>query len=151
MFPEDKHVLEGEEVVFRVKVTGVPQPKVTWYHNGEEVMVDYSKELAPDGSLTIPSAELKHNGIYQLVAKNKAGSMEKSVSLFVQPEGQQSAHVDKKQITFSPIPVGEFDDYVCKCHANNNKDFRNQYIVRSKSWHAICIQGNGTFHLCYRR
>ena len=35
-------------------------------------MADYSKELAEDGSLTIPSAELKHSGVYQLVAVNSA-------------------------------------------------------------------------------
>ena len=130
MFPDDTQVIEGEEVVFRVKVTGDPQPKVTWYHNGEEVTADYSKDLAADGSITFPSAELKHSGVYQLVAKNNAGSVEKRVSLFVQQESQQSVHVDNKQISFSPIPVGEFGDYVCKCHANDNEDFRIQYSVR---------------------
>ena len=138
MFPEDKRVVEGEQVVFRVKVTGSPQPKITWYHNGEAVVSDYAKELAADGSLTFFSAELKHNGVYQLVATNTAGSVDKKVCLFVQEESQQSAHVEKKQISFSPIPVEEFGDYVCKCHANDNEDFKNQYTVRSNvicSWY----------------
>ena len=130
MFPEDKQVLEGEEVVFRVKVTGIPQPDITWYHNGEEIMSDYSKELEADGSITFPSAELKHSGIYQMVAKNVAGSVDKKVSVIVQQEGQQCVHVNKKQIAFSPIPLEEFGDYVCICHANDNEDFRNQYTVR---------------------
>ena len=71
LFPDDKQVLVGEEVVFRVKVTGVPVPELTWYHNGEELVADYSKDLAEDGSLTMPSAE--HSGVYQLVAVNRAG------------------------------------------------------------------------------
>ena len=71
VFPDDKQVLEGEEVVFRVKVTGVPVPELTWYHNGEEVIADYSNDLADDGSLTMPSAEIKHSGVYQLVAVNR--------------------------------------------------------------------------------
>ena len=80
-FPEDTRVQEGERVVFRVRVTGSPQPKLTWYHDGVEVKGDYSKELAEDGSLTMPSAETKHSGVYQLVAANKAGSVEREVKL----------------------------------------------------------------------
>ena len=45
LFPDDKQVLEGEEVVFRVKVTGVPVPELTWYHNGEEVVADYTPRI----------------------------------------------------------------------------------------------------------
>ena len=131
MFPEDKQAVEGEEVVFSVKVSGAPQPKITWYHNGEEVVADYAKELAADGSLTIFSAELKHSGVYQLVATNMAGSVDKRVCLFVQYEDRQSVHGEKKQITFPGISVEEFGDYVCKCHANDNDDFKNQYSVRS--------------------
>ena len=119
--------------MFRIKVTGVPQPKATWYHNGEKVAADYSKDLAANGSLTFPSAELKHSGVYQLVAKNHAGSVEKRVSLLVQQENQQSVQVDKKQTSFSPIPLGEFGDYVTKGHANDNEDFRIQYSVRLNS------------------
>ena len=128
MFPEDKQVIEGQEIVFSVKVTGVPRPKTTWYYNGEEVVADYAKELAADGSLTFFSAELKHSGVYQLVATNTAGSVDKRVCLQVQEEAQQSVTVE---IPFPAIPMEEFGDYVCKCHANNNDDFKDQYIVRS--------------------
>ena len=129
MFPADKQVFEGEEVVFRVKVTGFPQPRMTWYHNGEEVVADYSQKLAVDGSLIMPSTDLKHSGVYQLVVINEAGTVERKVNLFVKREGQKCSNMAKKQ-TFSPIPVEEFGDYVCKCHANNNEDFRDQYSVR---------------------
>ena len=130
-FPEDKHVLEGEKVAFKVKVSGVPQPKLTWYHDGVEVVADYSTELSEDGSLTIPSAETKHSGIYQLVAVNMAGSMEKVVKLFVKKEGEPSPFVARKQITFSPVPVPQFGDYVARSHANDNRDFRDHYTVRT--------------------
>ena len=68
---------------------GVPAPKRTWYHNGEEVVVDAFKELAEDGSLTVSSIETKHSGVYKLVAVNSAGRMEKEVNLFVEQETQQ--------------------------------------------------------------
>ena len=67
------HAVEGESVLFQFKVTGSPTPKLTWYHNGEEVLVDYSMELAEDGTLAVPSDEVKRSGMYKLVAQNSAG------------------------------------------------------------------------------
>ena len=139
MFPEDMKVLKGEEVVFKVKVTGFPQPKMTWYHNGEKIVADYSQKLAVDGSLTIPSTEPKHNGDYQLVVINEAGSEERTVNLLVIQEGQKYSKVTMKQICFSPIPVEEFSDYVCKCHANDNEEFKDQYAVRMEMLR-MCVQ-----------
>ena len=128
-FPEDKHVLEGEKVVFKVRVTGSPQPKMTWYHDGQEVKSDYSMELGDDGSLTMPSTETKHSGVYQLVARNKVGTVEKKVTLTVLREGEQAPHLNNRHITFSPIPMNEFGEYVAGGHANDNTDFKDQYTV----------------------
>ena len=122
--------MEGEAVLFAVKVTGLPQPKLTWYHNGEIVVSDYSTELAESGNLTIFSAEMKHTGIYQLVAQNVAGSMEREVKLFVKKEGQPSPYVSRKQINLSAIPTKDFGEFVARSHANNSRDFRDQYTVR---------------------
>ena len=65
------------ECCFHVKVTGVPHPNLTWYHNGVEVKADYSRDLAEDGSLSLPSSESKHSGVYRLVALNSAGRAER--------------------------------------------------------------------------
>ena len=134
LFPDDRQVLEGEEVVFRVKVTGVPVPELTWYHNGEELVADYSKDLAEDGSLTMPSAEIKHSGVYQLVAVNRAGRVEKEVMLCVNQESQLLG--TKKVVFDSAIPVEKFGDYVSKCHANDNEDFIVQFNV-STLFHSL--------------
>ena len=88
-FPEETHVVEGEGVLFQVKVTGSPTPRLTWYQNGEMVTADYSMELAKDGTLTLPSVESRHSGMYKLVAQNPAGKAEKEVRLFVQAEQTQ--------------------------------------------------------------
>ena len=129
-FPEDKHAVEGQTVLLTVEVTGSPQPKLTWYHNGEEVVADYSRELAEDGSLTLPSAEAKHSGVYQLVAQNPAGKKEREVKLSV--EGQASPNVAKnQQIELSAIAIDDFGDFVAQSHASNNSDFRDQYTVSS--------------------
>ena len=102
---------------------------MTWYHDGQEVKSDYSMELGDDGSLTMPSTETKHSGVYQLVAQNPAGRVEKKVTLTVLREGEQAPHLNNRHITFSPIPMNEFGEYVASGHANDNTDFKDQYTV----------------------
>ena len=58
-------VTEGEGVYLNIKLSGVPQPTVTWHHDGEPVRADYAREIEADGSLAIPSTELKHSGVYK--------------------------------------------------------------------------------------
>ena len=129
-FPEETHVVEGEGVLFEVKVTGTPMPKLTWYHNGEEVSADYSRELEDDGTLTLPSAETKHSGMYKLVAQNHVGRREKEVQLFVKEENTQDEVAPAKPATtFSAIPVGFFGSHVERNHSKNNQGFINEYEV----------------------
>ena len=122
---------EGERVLFQVEVRGSPQPKVTWYHNGEEVVGDYSKELSEDGSLTMPSAEAKHSGVYQLVAHNMAGRVEREVKLTVDLEGAE-ADDDPSYDVVAPsgaVPVALFGSHVEQRHSRNNKPFKDEYEV----------------------
>ena len=128
--------------MFQVEVTGTPQPKMTWYHNGEEVRADYSKELAEDGSLTMPSAELKHSGVYQLVAVNPAGRAEREVKLSVELESVEANDVHAYEIVSicDGIPVAMFGDHVERRHARSNKPFEDEYEVRL----VLCIVVIGT-------
>ena len=118
--------------MFQVEVTGTPQPKLTWYHNGEEVRADYSKELTEDGSLTMPSAELKHSGVYQLVAVNSAGRVEREVKLSVESESVEAKNVPAYETVpmGDAIPVAMFGDHVEQRHARSNKPFKDEYEVR---------------------
>ena len=129
-FPKETHVVEGEGVLFQVKVTGTPMPKLTWYHNGEEVFADYSKALEDDGTLTLPSAETKHSGMYKLVAENHVGRKEKEVQLLVKEENTQDEVAPAKPATnFSAIAVGFFGSHVERNHSKNNQGFINEYEV----------------------
>ena len=117
-------------MVFKVVVSGKPEPTLVWYHNDEQITNDYSREVLDDGSLNLPSLELKQGGVYKMVARNSAGSVEQSVKLTVQFEGEKTPDVERKSMTFAPIPVPEFGEYVVQNHANNNQGFRDQYLVR---------------------
>ena len=129
-FPRDTRVQEGEGVLFQVEVTGAPQPELTWYHNGEEVVSDYSKELAEDGSLTMPSAETKHSGVYQLVALNPAGRVEREVKLVVDSENEVvSSSTPKPSLSQARVPVSQLANHVEKNHSGNNRGFKDEYQV----------------------
>ena len=130
-FPEDTFVQEGEGVLFHVKVTGVPHPNLTWYHNGVEVKADYSRDLAEEGSLSLPSPESKHSGVYRLVALNPAGRAEREVRLTLEEEGQNKSSSNKPTLapTTAAIPISQLGSHVEKNHTRSNKGFKEEYTV----------------------
>ena len=123
-------MIEGERVVFQVEVTGSPQPRLRWYHDGEEVVADYSNELGDDGSLTMPSAETKHSGVYQLVASNPAGRAEREVRLTVEGKKEELTKSSAEPPpSTTAIPVAHFGNHVEQCHFSHNHAFKGQYKV----------------------
>ena len=88
-FPSDTIITEGEGVYFKIKVSGEPRPTVTWHLDGEPVRADYTHEIEEDGSLTIPSTELKHSGVYKAVVANQHGSEEREIKLTARKEELQ--------------------------------------------------------------
>ena len=115
---------------FKLKVSGEPQPKVTWYHDGEPVKADYASDIESDGSLAIPSAELKHSGVYKAVATNQHGSEERELKLMVNEEGGASTPVAiDDTVSSRPIPIPEFGKYVAELHANSNQPFKDLFQV----------------------
>ena len=126
-FPGNTYVEEGKKVLFEVEVTGTPQPKLTWYHNGEEVTTDYSRVLAKDGTFTLPSAEKKHAGVYKLVASNSVGRKESEVELAVKTGSYlEPPMICQKQ---TAVPVIVFGNHVEMNHKQNNQAFTNEFNV----------------------
>ena len=131
-FPGDiVRAIEGQRVEFIVKVMGEPEIKLTWYHDGEEVVTNYSTDLGLDGCLTISCSETSHTGTYQLVAANSHGRAEREVKLFVRKERQPSPEPtsNKTKVSLSPISILEFGEYVASGHTNDNDIFKEQFTV----------------------
>lgn len=123
-FPVETHVAESERVMFQVKVTGTPTPKLMWYHNGEAVFAE------KDGTLTLLSAESKHSGLYKLVAQNPAGKIEREVRLFVEVEHNPEEPVTSNPVKeFNAIAVVCFGSHVERNHRGNNQGFISEYEV----------------------
>ena len=123
-------MVEGKRVQFQVKVMGNPTPTLTWYHNGNMVSADNSMKLEKDGTLTLPSAESKHSGLYKLVAQNPAGEKEREVRLLVEEaHTQQEPATNKPAIKFNAIEVAYFGNHVERNHRENNRSFIDEYEV----------------------
>ena len=130
VFPSDISATEGEGVYLKVKTSGVPQPTVTWYHNGEPVIADYAHEIEEDGSLVLPSMELKHSGVYKAVVANKHGFEKRMMKLMVEKEGESSTIATTgEKVSTRHIPILEFGEYVAELHTSSNQPFKNLYQV----------------------
>ncbi len=116
-------------MVFKVSVNGHPEPTLTWYDDDKELIPDFSREVLDDGSLNISSVQMKQGGVYKMVAANAGGTVEQEVKLTVQFEGEKTPDVERKAITFAPVPVPEFGEYVVMNHNSNNQGFRDQFQV----------------------
>ena len=116
-------------MLFKVVVRGNPLPSLTWYHNNTQLTPDYCTEIQQDGSLSISSSQLKHSGVYRLLAKNSRGSAEREVRLTVTQEEEEPAVPAKERVETQPVPVAEFGEYVAKNHAHNDELFKLQYNV----------------------
>ena len=139
-FPSHTNITEGEGVYFKIKTSGVPQPTVTWYHDGEPVKGDYAREIEEDGSLAIPSTELKHSGVYKAVVTNEHGSEEREVKLTVTEEGGNSITTAfDEMISSRPIAVPDFGKYVAELHANSNQPFKDLYQVCVDLLSTLCL------------
>ncbi|KAL5486467.1 hypothetical protein EMCRGX_G018950 [Ephydatia muelleri] len=124
-FPSDSDVVDGEEVVFNVRVTGYPRPSFTWYRNGTKMTTDHSFTLGKDGSLVIHTAEMGHAGVYELEVANELGVDKRRVSLGVY--GSEIELPGDYQMTVPAVPLAKFGPYVAKSHEKNNVGFTNQY------------------------
>ena len=93
-------VTEGDTVYLTIKVTGIPEPEVTWYKNGEQLKEDTRvKFITETGaySLLINIAAVEDEGEYRCVASNMGGSVACQSRLTVKGETTVSNSVSQLQ------------------------------------------------------
>ncbi|XP_049335815.1 striated muscle preferentially expressed protein kinase isoform X2 [Astyanax mexicanus] len=72
----DVEVVEGKEAVLKCKVTGMPYPSISWYHNGQKIDSTEDRKMTQYRdvhSLVIRSVCHGHSGVYKSVISNKMG------------------------------------------------------------------------------
>ena len=140
-FPEDMTTVEGRRVEFSVKVSGLPAPTLTWYHDNDQLNDESDcYEISHYGNLTIFKIEPNHSGTYRLVANNSEGSVENQLTLKVMTETVIDEKPDSSVTVYRPVPVTEFGQYVSQNHASANTGFSNLFKVQS------CIYWEYTMH-----
>ncbi|KTG01856.1 hypothetical protein cypCar_00017645 [Cyprinus carpio] len=72
----DLEVVEGKEAVLKCRVTGLPYPKIIWYHNGTKIESSDDRKMIQYRdvhSLVINSVCHGHSGVYKCVISNNVG------------------------------------------------------------------------------
>jgi hypothetical protein len=82
---------EGEEFKLSCKVSGEPQPTVTWLKNDKEITFDKRVKSSFDGqqsSLTLTNLSPDDSGKYKCVVKNDLGSVVSSADVVVEKKSK---------------------------------------------------------------
>ncbi|KAA0713166.1 Striated muscle preferentially expressed protein kinase [Triplophysa tibetana] len=72
----DQEVIEGKEAVLKCRVTGLPYPTITWYHNSKKIESTEERKMTQYRdvqSLVIRCVCHGHSGVYKCVISNKVG------------------------------------------------------------------------------
>ncbi|XP_057194752.1 striated muscle preferentially expressed protein kinase isoform X3 [Triplophysa rosa] len=82
----DQEVIEGKEAVLKCRVTGLPYPTITWYHNSKKIESTEDRKMTQYRdvhSLVIRSVCHGHSGVYKCVISNKVGKAACYAHLYV--------------------------------------------------------------------
>lgn len=120
----DKQAVEGFPIKMDIKLTGHPQPKLKWLHNGQEIKPDGQHAIItqnPDGtaSLIIDKVLPKDFGEYQVIATNDVGAVSSKGVLSIIPKtdegvpeeaprflnGLRDTHADEGQDLIMSAPI----------------------------------------------
>lgn len=132
IFPDNMIACLGEYVIMYISVNGNPPPTLMWYHDNQSIYNDSTIEVNEDGTLSIPSVEVRHTGEYRLVATNEHGSCEMEMELHL--ESEETPNLSRALsmsllIDAAPVPVSSLEEYVALHHRKSTDPFRCEFLV----------------------
>ncbi|XP_060521840.1 neogenin isoform X2 [Cylas formicarius] len=83
--PQDKVEYSTKDIELECSVYGVPEPKISWFKNGELVKYSEYYKLVNGNNLKIMGLMSTDSGIFQCFATNPAGNIQAAASLKVLP------------------------------------------------------------------
>ena len=134
---KDVYIVEGSCTRFDVKVTGMPEPDVTWCKDGEPVKQDKHLEIVHDedtSALILMYSTLEDAGDYTCKATSEAGDAESSAHLHISPLQIPAKFTSQLE----SVEVSEGDPLKLKCSVVGRPDpnitwFRDQQQVLESS------------------
>ena len=106
---DDLEKLFAQSVSFTCVVEGIPTPTVTWYYNGGNPhgVISVSGSNLNINTLTISTPIVEDTGMYQCIAENVVGKVQRSWALQVRsPSEDANTHTYMNNAsTSSPFPL----------------------------------------------
>ncbi|XP_069058305.1 vascular endothelial growth factor receptor 1 [Pleurodeles waltl] len=114
----DQHVNRSSTISLNCAAEGVPQPRVSWYKNSQEIHKQPGIVLGPDSNrLVIERVKEDDEGFYQCVASNQRGTVESSAYITVQAGYHRGILALSAEGGASDRPSLELITLTCTCVA----------------------------------
>ncbi|KAL8183551.1 UNVERIFIED_CONTAM: hypothetical protein K2H54_044331 [Gekko kuhli] len=139
---------EGQTARFDLKVVGRPMPETYWFHNGQQVLNDYTHKIVikEDGtqSLIISPALPADSGEWVVIAQNRAGKTSISMTLTVEAKEHLVRPQFVEKLKNKSVKEGEKLEMHVKARGNPNPDIvwlKNSDIIVAHKYPNIKIEG----------
>ncbi|KAF6361715.1 hypothetical protein mRhiFer1_009942 [Rhinolophus ferrumequinum] len=146
--PASFKCLEGQTARFDLKVVGRPMPETFWFHDGQQVINDYTHKVVikEDGtqSLIIVPASPSDSGEWTVVAQNRAGKSSISMILTVEAVEHQVKPVFVEKLKNVNVKEGSRLEMKVRATGNPNPDIvwlKNSEIIVPHKYPKIRIEG----------
>ncbi|XP_004634770.1 titin isoform X12 [Octodon degus] len=146
--PASFKCLEGQTARFDLKVVGRPMPETFWFHDGQQIVNDYTHKVVvkEDGtqSLIIVPATPSDSGEWTVVAQNRAGKSSISVTLTVEAAEHQIKPAFVEKLRNLNIKEGSRLEMKVRATGNPNPDIvwlKNSDIIVPHKYPRIRIEG----------
>ncbi|XP_035660917.1 striated muscle preferentially expressed protein kinase-like [Branchiostoma floridae] len=131
-------VTEDDPARMDCKVTGVPEPEVTWYKDGVEITQDPEYQFLFEDEesmcLIVPVASKKHEGLYSCLAGNKLGQVACYARLTVKEKSRRPAHPGPPSFltTLADVFAVEGSQACFTCTVVGNPDPNIEWLLDSR-------------------
>ncbi|RXN00523.1 Titin [Acipenser ruthenus] len=149
MKPSSFKCAEGQTARFDLKVVGRPMPETYWFHNGQQVINDYTHKIVvkEDGtqSMIIVPAMPHDSGEWTVVAQNRAGKTSISMTLTVEAKENLVRPQFVEKLKNLSVKEGTLVEMAVKAIGNPNPDIvwlKNSDIISPHKYPNIKIEGN---------
>ncbi|KAL2081285.1 hypothetical protein ACEWY4_023138 [Coilia grayii] len=149
MKPSSFKCSEGQTARFDLKVVGRPMPETFWFHNGQQVVNDYTHKIVvkEDGtqSMIVVPALPADSGEWQVVAQNRAGKTTVSMTLTVDAKESLVRPQFVEKLRNISVKEGSLVELAVKAIGNPLPDIvwlKNSDIISSMKYPHIKIEGS---------
>ncbi|XP_009989473.1 PREDICTED: titin-like [Tauraco erythrolophus] len=139
---------QGQTARFDLKVVGRPMPETYWFHNGQQVVNDYTHKIVikEDGtqSLIIVPAMPDDSGEWAVIAQNRAGKASVSMTLNVEAKEDLVRPHFVERLRNVSVKEGSRLEMAVKATGNPNPDIvwlKNSDIIVPHKYPKIKIEG----------